>query len=124
MRSSPTSPDLTPAAAAGSPSGESQLAESSSQGFLNEALADSSRRSSVRRAALAGPGHYFTARGADGSEALSMLRCESFLSGAAGSGVPGTQPFSLRIDPLVLALTDFHAHLLNVEIIGARRWAT
>eukprot|EP00964_Phaeocystis_antarctica_P047686 scaffold27607_cov30-Phaeocystis_antarctica.AAC.1 len=37
----------------------------------------------------------------DPSQALNMLRCEQFLTGEPGSGLPGTQPFSVRLDPRV-----------------------
>ena len=37
----------------------------------------------------------------DPNQALNMLRCEQFLTGEPGSGLPGTQPFSVRLDPRV-----------------------
>ena len=39
----------------------------------------------------------------DPNQALNMLRCEQFLTGEPGSGLPGTQPFSVRLDPRVRA---------------------
>ena len=37
----------------------------------------------------------------DPNQALNMLRCEQFLTGEPGSGLPGTQPFSVRLEPRV-----------------------
>ena len=77
------------------------------------------RRSSSRRATGGnGFGQYIAANYADGSDSLSMLKCENFLTSEPGSGLPGAQPFSVTVDPLVLAVMDFHSHLLSCEIIG------
>ena len=65
-----------------------------------------------------GFGQYIAANYADGSDSLSMLKCENFLNSEPGCGLPGAQPFSVTVDPLVLAIMDFHSHLLSTEIIG------
>lgn len=46
-----------------------------------------------------------------------MVACEEY-KGAAGSGLPGSQPFRVHVAHAVLALMDFHAHLCDHEIIG------
>jgi len=47
-----------------------------------------------------------------------MLKCDPFGLEPPGSGLPGAQPFRVTVDPLVLAVVDFHSHLLSSEIIG------
>ena len=78
--------------------------------------ADTSRRQSNRRGTVGSA--YFNAGSADGSDSLNMLTCGSFVDGEPGSGLPGSQPFSVTVEPAVLAVLDFHAHLLSSEIIG------
>jgi protein MYSM1 len=74
--------------------------------------------SSGRKRAIGGAngGGYFTANYED--ESLHMLRCDPYADLHPGSGLPGAQPFRVTVDPLVLAVVDFHAHMLSSEIIG------
>ena len=100
------------------------------------------RRSSGRKRAIGGAngGGYFTANYED--ESLHMLKCDPYADLHPGSGLPGAQPFRVTVahasahhgappclptgaqpfrvtvDPLVLAVVDFHAHMLSSEIIG------
>jgi hypothetical protein len=46
-----------------------------------------------------------------------MIKCDPFL-GAPNSNVVGCQPFSMIVESNVLVAMDFHAHLMNTEIIG------
>jgi hypothetical protein len=46
-----------------------------------------------------------------------MIKCDPFF-GAPNSNVAGCQPFSMVVESNVLVAMDFHAHLMNTEIIG------
>jgi len=46
-----------------------------------------------------------------------MVKCESYY-GVPGSGTPGSQPFSIIVNPVALATMDLHAHLVKTEVIG------
>jgi hypothetical protein len=46
-----------------------------------------------------------------------MIKCDPFL-GAPNSNVAGCQPFSMIVESNVLVAMDFHAHLMNTEVIG------
>ncbi|KAI8988243.1 hypothetical protein BDF20DRAFT_854635 [Mycotypha africana] len=48
---------------------------------------------------------------------LTMIKCEPFI-GKPGSNVSGCQPFEISVDSNVLLAMDFHAHLMETEIIG------
>ncbi|ORY37154.1 hypothetical protein LY90DRAFT_421002 [Neocallimastix californiae] len=53
----------------------------------------------------------------DTSNPLTMVKCESYY-GVPGSGTPGSQPFSIIVNPVALATMDLHAHLVKTEVIG------
>jgi len=53
----------------------------------------------------------------DTSNPLTMVKCESYY-GVPGSGTPGSQPFSIIVNPVALATMDLHSHLVKTEIIG------
>ncbi|RKP14393.1 hypothetical protein BJ684DRAFT_5428, partial [Piptocephalis cylindrospora] len=49
---------------------------------------------------------------------LSMVKCEEYTDGAPGSGLPGSQPFAIRVTPKCLVAMDLHSHLRHTEVIG------
>ncbi|CAG8433844.1 9607_t:CDS:2 [Ambispora gerdemannii] len=51
------------------------------------------------------------------TDPLTMVKCEPFC-GAPNSNVHGCQPFSILVESNVLLAMDFHAHLMQTEIIG------
>eukprot|EP00833_Pecoramyces_ruminatium_P007645 jgi/Orpsp1_1/1181677/evm.model.c7180000078151.1 len=53
----------------------------------------------------------------DSSNPLTMVKCESYY-GIPGSGTPGSQPFSIIVNPIALATMDLHSHLVKTEVIG------
>jgi len=53
----------------------------------------------------------------DTSNPLTMVKCESYY-GIPGSGTPGSQPFSIIVNPVALATMDLHSHLVKTEVIG------
>ncbi|KAI8069264.1 hypothetical protein BC940DRAFT_298307 [Gongronella butleri] len=53
----------------------------------------------------------------DAEDEFTLVKCEHF-SGTPGSDERGAQPFSLTVHSNVLLTMDFHAHLMNTEIIG------
>jgi hypothetical protein len=48
------------------------------------------------------------------SDPFTMVKCQHF----TGEGTSGAQPFKVEINSNVLLVSDFHAHLAVVEIIG------
>ncbi|CAB4400231.1 hypothetical protein RhiirA5_408298 [Rhizophagus irregularis] len=53
----------------------------------------------------------------ESADPLTMIKCDPFF-GAPNSNVAGCQPFSMIVESNVLVAMDFHAHLMNTEIIG------
>ncbi|KAJ1959310.1 hypothetical protein IWQ62_004661 [Dispira parvispora] len=60
---------------------------------------------------------------ADDTDPLSLVKCTRF-SGTPASGQPGSQPFAMQVCSNAFLGMDFHAHLMESEIIGflAGRW--
>jgi protein MYSM1 len=48
---------------------------------------------------------------------FTLVKCEPFL-GAPNSHVHGCQPFAITVESNVLLAMDFHAHLMQTEVIG------
>ncbi|KAJ1653376.1 hypothetical protein IWQ61_006490 [Dispira simplex] len=60
---------------------------------------------------------------ADDTDPLSLVKCTRF-SGTPASDQPGSQPFAMQVCSNAFLGMDFHAHLMESEIIGflAGRW--
>jgi protein MYSM1 len=59
----------------------------------------------------------------DDENAHRMVPCEKY-TGIPGSGVPGSQPFKIKVNKQAILMMDLHAHLLATEVIGflAGKW--
>ena len=59
----------------------------------------------------------------DDENAHRMVPCEKY-TGIPGSGIPGSQPFKIKVNRQAILMMDLHAHLLVTEVIGflAGKW--
>ncbi|RIA88950.1 hypothetical protein C1645_825508 [Glomus cerebriforme] len=80
-------------------------------------LYGSDGRTEYAKARLRGDRKQLSNTHEENADPLTMIKCDPFF-GAPNSNVAGCQPFSMIVESNVLVAMDFHAHLMNTEIIG------
>ncbi|CAG8462100.1 12482_t:CDS:2 [Funneliformis caledonium] len=74
-------------------------------------------RTEYAKARLRGDRKQLSSAHEENADPLTMIKCDPFF-GAPNSNIAGSQPFSMIVESNVLVAMDFHAHLMNTEVIG------